>query len=208
MSNKSHQLVQSFKSEMFGLCPFGYGGTTYRKFKQAFYLVRKCQPLWSDPCLTGARNLRAAVAKAMKLVTPEEQNELLFYSAIGTPLSFFHGVDGWFEYRGLIVTVLLTKSRQIDSTKSGTVPVRVLDLQNQPETEFEIAARQIVYEFDDKQKYRLYQERRAEELKLVKQSRKRRKQRFINNMTRKVKGFFIERHHANRRITRHAVFAC
>lgn len=83
----------------------------YVPFHQSLRLVKAHQP-WepTDPEPRFASDLHATVAEALKL---ENYNELEFYTAVGSPLDFYHGVDCFFCFKGMIVTIDLT----IDSSK-------------------------------------------------------------------------------------------
>ena len=78
----------------------------YVPFNRSMMVVKAHQP-WdpSDPEPRFASDLHASVALALNL---DDWSELRFYTAVGSPLDFFHGIDCFFEFRGLIVTIDLT----------------------------------------------------------------------------------------------------
>jgi len=71
----------------------------YLRFRTALELVKKFQP--SDPTNPQkpfARELRIALQDILKLETPEDYDRVKFYTAVGTPLDIFHGVDAFVEF--------------------------------------------------------------------------------------------------------------
>ncbi len=85
----------------------------YVPFHQSLRAVKSHQP-WdpSDPEPRFASDLHASVALALGL---DDWSGLEFYTAVGSPLDFFHGVDCFFCFKGKIVTIDLTinSSKQV-----------------------------------------------------------------------------------------------
>jgi hypothetical protein len=78
----------------------------YLPFGKSLELVKAHQPCDpSDPEAGFANDLHASVALALGL---EDWSELKLFTAVGSPLDFFHGVDAFFELRGKIVTIDVT----------------------------------------------------------------------------------------------------
>lgn len=103
-----------FEEEVLKTCLFQWNGTMeYVPFRKSMRLVMMCQP-WdpSDPSTRAGNDLHCQVAMALGL---EDWGQLRFFSALGSPLDRWHGVDGFFEWRGTVVTIDLT----IDPTKVG-----------------------------------------------------------------------------------------
>lgn len=107
------------EEEILGCCKVSWDGKTYFRFKEAMDMARKCQPFDpSCPSLEGARILHGAVAKALRLV---DATALKLFTSINTPLDRFHGVDGWFEFEGKIITIDLTLQEQKDHARANFV---------------------------------------------------------------------------------------
>ena len=51
----------------------------------------------TNPDKEFATDLRIEISERLGL-SPEEEDRLKFYSAVGTPLDLYHGVDAWLEY--------------------------------------------------------------------------------------------------------------
>lgn len=67
---------------------------------RAIELIRKhTQEDPTNPTRPFAKELRLAVAEELGLESDTDLDNLRFYSALGTPLDVFHGVDGWIEFR-------------------------------------------------------------------------------------------------------------
>ncbi len=78
----------------------------YVPFTRALQVIKTHQP-WdpSNPEPKFASELRKAVAKELRL---SDSRELKFYTAVGSPLDYFHGIDCFFCFEGKIVTIDLT----------------------------------------------------------------------------------------------------
>jgi hypothetical protein len=101
------------EAEVFGTITVAWKGEMkYVPYKEALNFCRSHQPKGWDPIDPSTRtgsNLYASVAMGMeRFIGDFDWEELKFFSAIGSPLDVFHGVDGWFEFRGIVVTVDLT----------------------------------------------------------------------------------------------------
>lgn len=71
----------------------------YVGFNDSVDLVKKFQP-W-DPTNPGkdfARDLRIEVIDRLNLAKEEDMEKVRFYTAVGSPLDVFHGVDAFLEY--------------------------------------------------------------------------------------------------------------
>ncbi|MFA4995977.1 MAG: hypothetical protein WC536_02420 [Patescibacteria group bacterium] len=110
----------------------------YIKYRQAIDLVKKIQPKDSDPSDPEpyfASDLFAELAEDLEL---EDYGNLRYYTAVGSRMDFFHGVDAFFEWElddGRIVqaTVDLTMNSEKEDYKADLV-IQVkdddLDLEN------------------------------------------------------------------------------
>ncbi|MEK7621833.1 MAG: hypothetical protein AAB415_01510 [Patescibacteria group bacterium] len=108
-----------FEEEVLGTGWASWDLRNYVPFDEALTLVRSHQN-WnpSDPTTRRANDLHAEVALALEL---ENWQELCFFSALKSPLDFFHGVDGFFEFRGRVVTIDLTTNPHKDRAKARFV---------------------------------------------------------------------------------------
>lgn len=88
-----------FEEEVLGRCAATYRG--YMTFREAAELVRKNQPAKARPA---ALRLHAEVAKRFG----KWADGVRFYTAVRSSLDVFHGVDGFFEFRGVVVTIDVT----------------------------------------------------------------------------------------------------
>jgi len=93
-----------FEEECLGRCSVGNNG--YIPRYQAMDVVRENQP-WdpSDPEPSEVNDLHAMIALSLDL---EEWASLKFFTAVGTALDYFHGVDAFVEFQGKVVTLDLT----------------------------------------------------------------------------------------------------
>ena len=93
-----------FEEEVLGHCGGSWSG--YMTYHQSLDFVKNNQ-IWdpTDPSSRTANDLHSHVALELGL---EDWSELKFYSALKTPLDLFHGVDGFFEFRGTVVTIDVT----------------------------------------------------------------------------------------------------
>ena len=126
-----------FEGEVLGECKVAWDG--YMSYKGSMELVRENQP-WdpSDPESRVANDLHASVAITAGI---EDFEELKLFTALGTPLDYFHGVDAWFEFRGSVLTVDVTTNRHKDEYKADMViHLDDLDEENLSETAARIAA--------------------------------------------------------------------
>lgn len=71
----------------------------YMTFRDAMDLVRrytKEDP--TNPSQPFAKELRLAVIEQLGLEDEKDMDRVRFFSAVGTPLDVFHGIDGWIEF--------------------------------------------------------------------------------------------------------------
>ncbi len=118
-----------FEEEVIGRCRVTHNG--HMRWREAMELVRKNQPA-ALPIT--ARRLRNRVAERIG----DTVGTLKFFTAVGTPLDFFHGVDGFFEFKGVVVTIDVTMNPHKDSGKADII-VQKDDLNDIPELAGRIA---------------------------------------------------------------------
>lgn len=85
-----------FEEEVFGRCralPHGY-----MRWREAAAEVRKNQPPFKTP----------VAARLEREVRRQVGGEAKFFTAVRSALDVFHGVDGFFQFRGVVVTIDLT----------------------------------------------------------------------------------------------------
>ena len=109
-----------FEEEVLAICLFRWNeAQPYISFEKSLRLVQMCQP-WdpSDPSTRAGNDLHCQVALALGL---EDWGELQFFSALGSPLDRFHGIDGFFQWRGTVVSIDLTIDPQKVKYKADIV---------------------------------------------------------------------------------------
>ncbi|MBP6858395.1 MAG: hypothetical protein KBC33_01020 [Candidatus Pacebacteria bacterium] len=107
------------EEEFLGTCRVSWDGKMYVSYRDAMNMARDNQadnP--SAPRLAGARMLHKAVAHELGI---SDSAELKLYSAVGTPLDRLHGVDAWFEFKGIVITIDVTMSEQKERAKANVV---------------------------------------------------------------------------------------
>lgn len=77
------------------------GKNGYVGFNDSVDLVKKFQP-WdpSNPGKDFARDIRIEIIDRLNLAKEEDMERVKFYTAVGSPLDVFHGVDAFLEYAG------------------------------------------------------------------------------------------------------------
>lgn len=108
-----------FEEEVFGRCKAVHKG--YMQWREAAEVVRKNQPA---RMAEKAAKLQAEVRKQIGSAAVQ------FYTAVRSTLDQKHGVDGFFELVGTIVTVDLTMNDKKDCCKADllVVPEELEDL--------------------------------------------------------------------------------
>lgn len=105
-------------------CELDVSWNGYMTYNKAMSFVRDHQN-WNptDPTTSAGGDLHAEVALAIenRIGREIDWTELGMYSALHTPLDFFHGVDGFFVFRGSIVTVDVTKNPNKDHYKADLI---------------------------------------------------------------------------------------
>lgn len=93
-----------FEYEVLAVCQAPWDGHSYVPFQKALRLVKTHQP-WdpTDPSTRAGEDLHCQVALALGL---EDFSELSFFSALGSPLDLFHGIDAVFEWKGRVMTIV------------------------------------------------------------------------------------------------------
>lgn len=91
----------------------------YMPYNRAMTLAKNLA-VWdpTDPAPRQANNLHFYVCEALGV---EDYSQVRFYSALGTPLDFYHGVDCWVEFGGRVVTIDLTANIHKDHHKADVV---------------------------------------------------------------------------------------
>jgi len=97
-----------FESDNFGECLSRQSG--YKPYHESIDVVKNNQP-WdtTDPKPRFANNLHYEVAQELGL-SDAQLSDLHFYTAVGSVLDQYHGVDGFFEYEDARVTLDISKN--------------------------------------------------------------------------------------------------
>ena len=108
-----------FEESVVGHCLWQWSGYTTRP--KAISQVKCFQPKdWNptDPEPDIANDLHAHVCIALGL---EEWSEVAFYTAVGSPLDYYYGVDFFFELHNVVVTLDLTTNPKKTSYKADII---------------------------------------------------------------------------------------
>lgn len=93
----------------------------YLNRREAFRFVREHQPEGSDPHDPKQDFAASVMAEVEKILGVSGKDQILFYTAVGSSLDRYQGIDGWYEYKGTIVTIDLTANPHKDSHKADIV---------------------------------------------------------------------------------------
>lgn len=103
-----------FEEEMLGKCNVSYRGTMrYETRETALATARKSQPQTKSPV---GRFLEKEVSQLLG-------RDVQYFTAVRTGLDFFHGVDAFFVFEGLVVTVDVTINPEKDACKAEVLAV-------------------------------------------------------------------------------------
>lgn len=100
------------EEEILGSCTVSTEG--YLRFREAMEVARRSQP---RTLTHEGRQLRDGVAQELGV----RSSEVAMYPGVGTPLDRFHGIDGWFEWQGIVVTVDVTMNPHKDEYKARVI---------------------------------------------------------------------------------------
>lgn len=109
----------SFEYELFGYCGVSWQDTGYLSYEESMKIVKSSQP-WNpmDPKCRLANNFHYAVTQALGL---EDCSELKFYTAVGSALDRYHGIDCLFEFHGIVVTIDVTINRYKNNCRADVL---------------------------------------------------------------------------------------
>lgn len=103
----------------------------YVNYKNALNLARKFQPIdKSDPekKRMDPTNPKAPLAKDLRIelldqlgIKDEESDRVKVFTAVGTPLDVFHGVDAFVEIDGKVVTLDITLREDISAKRKADI---------------------------------------------------------------------------------------
>lgn len=106
-----------FEHQVLGPCLWQEDG--YLPFKKALEQVKRSQSGEPHrPSSRIARTLHRQVALALGV---GEWNELSFYTAVGSPLDYYHGIDAFLEWQGCMVTIDVTMNPDKTSGKADLI---------------------------------------------------------------------------------------
>ncbi|MBI2473840.1 hypothetical protein HYV70_04805 [Candidatus Uhrbacteria bacterium] len=130
----------------------------YITYNRVIELIRKFSsedP--TNPQKPFARELRMAVIEALGLEDDEDMDRIRFYSAVGTALDIYHGIDGWIELQldeepPILVTLDVTLNTKKTDHKADIIVQEITD-PSQDEKRFvqdvEYYASQVIERFHD-----------------------------------------------------------
>ncbi len=98
-----------FERRVLGECKASYKG--YMTRREAAALVRRHQP----------RQVAGDAANLLAEVRRQTKSAVQFFTAVGSAMDYCHGVDAFFEFAGLIVTIDVTKNSAKDAGKADLV---------------------------------------------------------------------------------------
>lgn len=98
----------------------------YMKYQDSLSQVINNQPHdWnpSDPPTRAGSDLYTRVAMSLEEIIGDFNwsDELKLYTALKSPLDFYHGIDGMFSFRGKIVTIDVTMNPHKDRYKADVI---------------------------------------------------------------------------------------
>ena len=111
----------------------------------------------TNPQKPFAKELRMAVIEALGLEDDEDMDRIRFYSAVGTVLDIYHGVDGWIELQldeepAILVTLDVTLNKQKTDHKADIIVQEISDPSqdaNKFEQDVEHYASQVIERFHE-----------------------------------------------------------
>ncbi len=91
----------------------------YVPFRKAMAMVKRFQP-WdpTDPSSPAVNDFHALVCLELGV---EDYSVVKFYTAVGSPLDRFHGIDSFIEWNGVVVTFDLTINSKKDEYKADII---------------------------------------------------------------------------------------
>lgn len=107
-----------FEEEVVGKCLWIWNA--YVPFDRSLATVKASQPKnWDphDPSTPVSNDLHALVVDLLD----EEYDNVSFFTAVGSPLDYYHGVDAFIEYHGQVVTLDVTINKHKDSYKADVI---------------------------------------------------------------------------------------
>jgi len=106
-----------FEEKVLGHCTVTFSG--HMKWRDAKEFAKQNQP---------ANKARIASLLERK-VRFRLGKEVVFYTAVGTPFDYYHGVDGFFEFDGKVVTVDTTLNKEKRHAKADII-IRMSDVRD------------------------------------------------------------------------------
>lgn len=100
-----------FEEEVLGACKVRWDRKRYYSYRLCVEATKKCQP----------KQTRHQVVSLETTVSSELGQPVKFFTAVGTPMDVLHGVDGFFECEGMLVTIDLTLNPHKTSHKADIV---------------------------------------------------------------------------------------
>lgn len=127
------------------------GFNYWMNYRDSMELAKKFQPIDKsdpekkrvDPANPRApllRDIKEALIDQMDL-SDKEADELKLYTAVDTPLDYLHGTDAFIEYKGIVVSIDITKKMSGTGKKADVIITEELPAPDDPDTEDEYLAR-------------------------------------------------------------------
>lgn len=90
----------------------------YVSFQRSMEMVKESQS-WdpTDPSSVAGNDLHALIVEELE----EDYSSVKLFSALESPLDFFHGVDAFVEWRNAVVTIDITANPCKDSYKADII---------------------------------------------------------------------------------------
>ncbi len=106
-----------FEEEVVGRCLWNCAD--YVPFRKAMTIVKNFQP-WdpTDPSSPVMNDFHALLCEALGL---EDYSLIGIYTAVGSPLDLFHGIDVFVEWNNVFVTIDLTINSKKDEYKADII---------------------------------------------------------------------------------------
>ena len=108
MQSRLFQDGADFEVEVLGRSTIRFHG--YMCFEAAMQEVRKHQP---------AR--KASAISAIEREFEKRGEKISFYTAVGSALDYYHGIDGFFVFRGMVLTVDVTLNPEKTVAKADII---------------------------------------------------------------------------------------
>lgn len=94
-----------FEEEVLCKCTWSWKTSGYVPYKKAIAEVRNNQPKGYDPTDPNNPAMNDLHCLLCEELSIEDYSDMKLYTAVGSALDRFHGVDAFFEWQGYVVTI-------------------------------------------------------------------------------------------------------